>query len=248
MRPPTPCKTEPVRTRLLIPALLTAGLLLGGCTGSSDSSDGAGGKGGAGGDLAARLTDAKKTLDAAETISISLSTKSIPDGVTGLLSATGKGNHSPAFTGKVTVITGGASLGADVIATGGTVYAKTGFLPDFTPIDPATLKAPDPATLLKADGGITEILTSTEDLAEDGQSRDGKDVLTTIAGTLPGSVVATIIPSAAADQDFDVTYRLDDDDVLRDATLSGPFYPGGSKVTYTVALKTSNTPVTIEAP
>lgn len=238
-----------MRTRHLLPALLTAGLLLSGCTGSSDSAGGSDGSdGGGGSDLAARLTDAKKTLDSAETIDISLSTKSVPDGVTGLLSATGKGNHSPAFEGKVTVVTGGASLGADVIATGGKVYAKTGFTPDFAPIDPADLKAPDPAALLKADGGITSILTSTDGLAKDGQSRDGQDVLTSIKGTLAGSVVATIIPSAAADQDFAVVYRLDDDDELRDATISGPFYPGGDKVTYTVALKTSDTPVTIDAP
>ena len=238
-----------MRTRLLIPALLTAGLLLGGCTGSSGGSDSGGdAKGGDAAALAARLTDAKTALDKAETISISLSTKNLPDDVTGLLSATGKGNHSPAFTGKVSVVTGGASLGADVIATGGKVYAKTGFLPDFTVIDPATLKAPDPATLLKADGGITEILTKTDGLAEDGQSRDGKDVLTSIKGTLPGTVVQTIIPSAAADQTFTVVYRLDDDDNLRDATLTGQFYAPAAKVTYTVALETSDTPVTIEAP
>jgi lipoprotein LprG len=236
-----------VRTRHLLPALLATGLLLSACSGSSDSSDG-GDSGSGGDDLATRLADAKKTLDGAETISISLSTKSIPDGVTGLLSAKGKGNHSPAFTGKVTVITGGASLGADVIATGGKVYAKTAFLPDFTAIDPQTLKAPDPATLLKADGGITEILTGTQGLKEDGQSRDGKDVLTSIKGTLPGSIVSTIIPSASPSKDFAVTYRLDDDDVLRDATLSGPFYPGGKTVTYTVSLETSDTPVTIKAP
>ena len=238
-----------MRTRLVIPALLTAGLLLGGCTGSSSGSDGGGeAKGGDASALADRLGKAKTTLDTAETISISLSTKNLPDGVTGLLSATGKGNHSPAFEGKVSVVTGGASLGADVIATGGKVYAKTGFLPDFTAIDPATLKAPDPATLLKADGGITEILTKTDGLAEDGQSRDGKDVLTSIKGTLPGTVVQTIIPSAAADQTFTVVYRLDDDDTLRDATLTGQFYAPAAKVTYTVALETSDTPVTIEAP
>jgi lipoprotein LprG len=235
-----------VRTRHLIPALLATGLLLSACTGSSDASDGA--DGGKGDDLAARLADAKKTLDDAETISISLSTKSIPDGITGLLSAKGKGNHSPAFTGEVTVVTGGASLGADVIATGGKVYAKNRFLPEFTAIDPTTLKAPDPADLLKPEGGITDILTSTEGLKTDGQSRDGKDVLTSIKGTLPGSIVSTIIPSASPDKDFAVTYRIDDDDVLRDATLSGPFYPGGDTVTYTVSLETSDTPVTIKAP
>lgn len=235
-----------MRTRHLITALLATGLLLAGCSGSSDSSDSDGGGDTAG--LSARLAAAKKTLDGAETISIKLSTKSLPDGITGLLSAEGKGNHSPAFDGKVTVVTGGASIGADVIATGGKVYAKTGFLPSFTAIDPATLKAPDPATLLATDGGITEILVRTEGLTEDGKSRDGKDVLTTIKGTLPGSLVQTIIPSAAVAKDFAVTYRLDDDDNLRDATLTGPFYPGGGSVTYTVTLTTSDTPVTIEAP
>jgi lipoprotein LprG len=237
-----------VRTRLLLPALLTTGLLISGCTGSSDGSggDGAGKDDSAG--LADRLATAKKTLDGAETITISLATKSLPDGITGLLSAKGKGNHSPAFTGKVTVVTGGASLGADVIATGGTVYAKTGFLPDFTPIDPASLKAPDPALLLSADQGITQILVETDDLAEDGQTRDGKDVLTAINGTLAGTIVQKIIPSADPAETFTATYRLDDDDALRDATLTGPFYPGGDDVTYTVTLETSDTPVTIEAP
>lgn len=235
-----------MRTHLLIPALLATGLLLAGCTGSSDASDG--GSGTDTDQLSGRLADAKTALDEAETISIKLSTKSIPDGITGLLSAEGRGNHSPAFQGKVTVVTGGASLGADVIATGGTVYAKTGFLPSFTAIDPASLKAPDPAQLLAADGGITQILVQTDDLEEDGRSRDGQDVLTTITGTLPGTVVATIIPSALPDKTFTVAYRLDDDDQLRDATLSGQFYPTGGAVTYTVALETSDTPVTIDAP
>jgi lipoprotein LprG len=235
-----------VRTRHLIPALVATGLLLTACSGGSDSSDGGASKGGD--DLAGRLAEAKTGLDGAETISISLATKKIPDGITGLLSATGKGNHSPAFTGKVTVITGGASLGADVIATGGKVYAKTGFLPTFAPIDPASLKAPDPAMLLDPDNGITQILVKTEGLKEGDKSRDGKDVLTTITGTLPGDVVRTIIPSADASKAFTVAYRVDDDDRLRDATLTGPFYPGGDEVTYTVTLSTSKTPVTIEAP
>ena len=233
-----------MRIRHLIPALLATGLLLGGCTGSSGSSGSTDGTEG----LQTRLTAAKTTLDDAETITIKLSTKSLPDGTTGLLSAEGKGNHSPAFTGTVTVVTGGASLGAEVIATGGKVYAKSSFLPSFTAIDPASLKAPDPASLLATDGGITEILVQTEDLAEDGQSRDGRDVLTTIKGTLPGSLVQKIIPSAVVDDEFTVTYRLDDDDNLRDASLSGQFYPGAGSVTYVVSLETSDTPVTIETP
>ncbi|MFI5428806.1 LppX_LprAFG lipoprotein [Aeromicrobium sp. UC242_57] len=237
-----------MRIRHLLPALLASTLFLAGCTGSSDSSDASDDKGGDASALTARLASAKEALDSAETIDISLATKSLPDGITGLLSAQGKGNHSPAFKGKVTVITGGSSLGADVIAVDGKVYAKTGFAPNFVTIDPKDLKAPDPASLLSTDAGISQILVKTESISDGGQSRDGKDVLTTVKGTLPGTVVATIIPSAASDQTFKVTYRLDDDDQLRDATLTGQFYPEGGDVTYTVGLATSDTPVTITAP
>lgn len=234
-----------MRTRHLILTAVSAALLLAGCSGSSggsDTTDDGGDK------LQARLATAKKTLDGAETISISLATKSLPDGITGLLSAKGKGNHSPAFDGTVKVVTGGASLSADVVAVDGKVYAKTDLAPVFLTIDPASLKAPDPASLLSADEGISQILVKTDGLAEDGRTRDGSDILTTIKGTLPGDVVRTIIPSAAADETFDVAYRLDDDDHLRDATLAGQFYPTGGSVTYTVALSTSDTPVTVKAP
>ena len=231
-----------MRTRHLILTLAASTLVLAGCTGSDDGDKGDPAK------LQARLTEAKKSLDDAETITISLATEKLPSGVTGLLSAKGKGNHSPAFDGKVKVVTGGSSVDADVIAVEGKVYAKTSFAPVFLTIDPASLRAPDPASLLDADTGITQILVKTKKVTEGGKSRDGSDVLTTIKGTLPGSLVKDIIPSAAEDETFDVTYRLDDDNVLRDATLKGPFYPNGGDVTYTVKLTTSDTAVTIEPP
>lgn len=231
-----------MRTRHLILPVLAAALVLSGCSGGSSDDKGDPTK------LQARLAAAKKTIDSAETITISLATKKLPSDVTGLLSAEGKGNHSPAFDGTVTVLSSGTSLDADVVAVDGKVYAKTSFAPVFLDIDPASLEAPDPASLLAKDDGITKILLDTDALTQDGQSRDGKDVLTTITGTLPGSVVKDIIPSAAADKTFTVAYRLDDDDVLRDATLKGPFYPQGGDVTYTVKLTTSDEAVTIERP
>ncbi|KAA1399633.1 LppX_LprAFG lipoprotein [Aeromicrobium ginsengisoli] len=234
-----------MRTRHLILTLAASALVVSGCTGSS------GDDGGTKGDpakLQARLTEAKTALDDAETVTISLATTKLPSGVTGLLSAKGQGNHSPAFKGKVKVVTGGASLDADVIAADGKVWAKTGFSPTFLTINPASLKAPDPAGLLAPDTGISQILAKTQKLSEGDKSRDGKDVLTTITGTLPGSLVRDIIPSAAQDKSFAVTYRLDDDNVLRDASLKGPFYPNGGDVTYTVRLTTSDTAITIEPP
>lgn len=231
-----------MRTRHLTLTIAAAALVLAGCTDSSDGDKGDPAK------LQARLTEAKTALDDAETITISLATDKLPSGVTGLLSAKGKGNHSPAFDGKVKVVTGGTSLDADVIAVDGKVWAKTSFAPVFLTIDPDSLKAPDPASLLAKDTGVTQILAKTEKLTEGKKSRDGDDVLTTIKGTLPGSLVKDIIPSAAEDESFAATYRLDDDNVLRDATLKGPFYPDGGDVTYTVTLTTSDTAVTIEPP
>ncbi|WP_370208508.1 LppX_LprAFG lipoprotein [Aeromicrobium sp.] len=243
MRPlPRTASTSPLRAALL-PVALVLAVRLAGCTGGGDD--------GGSTDTAAvqkRLDAAKKTIDDAETVDVSLTTSSVPDGVSGLLSAKGKGNHSPAFEGDVKVSSGGATLTAKVIAVDGTVYADTGLTPGYLTIDPASLKAPDPAGLLDPDSGLTSILASTEDLKSGDQSRDGRDVLTSVTGTLPGSVVADIIPSASRQGTFAVTYRLTDDDELRDAKMTGPFYGEGSKVTYTVRLATSDEPVEITAP
>jgi lipoprotein LprG len=229
-----------VRTRLL--AILATALLLAGCQGDSD------GEKADTSELQKRLSAARTTIDEAETVEVSLAAKSLPDGTTGLLSATGKGNHSPAFEGKVKVVTGGSTLSADVVSAEGTLKAKTSFSPLYLKIDPETLGAPDPAALLDAENGVTQILEQTKGLEQGEKSRDGSEVLTTITGTLPGSVVSSIIPSADEKASFNVAYRLTDDDELRDATLTGPFYPGGDNVTYTVKLTTSDQPVTIKVP
>ncbi|MDQ3664672.1 MAG: hypothetical protein M3353_08460, partial [Actinomycetota bacterium] len=80
------------------------------------------------------------------------------------------------------------------------------------------------------------------------QSRDGEDVLTTIDGSLPGEVVESLIPSADPAAGFDVTYRLDGDDDLRGASITGPFYPGGGDVTYDLEVTASDEPVDIALP
>ena len=78
--------------------------------------------------------------------------------------------------------------------------------------------------------------------------RHGSDVLTTINGSLPGSVVKSIIPSADTASSFNVTYRLTEDDQLRDASMTGRFYPDTGNVTYLVKITTSDKPVTIKVP
>jgi lipoprotein LprG len=198
--------------------------------------------------LLERLTEARTDIDAAETVTIALKAKDLPDGTSGLQAAKGSGNKTPAFTGTVKYITGSSTVSAEVIAVGATVMAKPSFSPVFILLDPATLKAPNPAAFFEKDTGVSQILVETKGLTEAGKSRDGKDVLTAITGTLPGTVVRAVIPSADTTAPFDVTYRLTDDNELRDATITGPFYPDIDDVTYTLTISTSDEPVAIKLP
>ncbi len=230
------------RRLLTAAALLSAGLLLSACTGDDSSSDDAS-------DAQTRLDSAASALAKAEALDITLTTEALPDGQRGLLSATGVGTHAPAFQGDVEVVAGGATIGAEVIAVDGKVWAKTGFSPVFTVLDPASLGAPDPAALVGAgaDDGLGGLLGATEDVATGDKSRDGSEVLTEITGTIPGETVAELIPTADTTADFDVTYRLTDDDVLHDAKVTGPFY-GDEQVTYVLTLAPHDGAVTIAAP
>ncbi len=213
-----------------------------GCTGGDDG-------GSPDDDPAARLATARTVLDEAASLQIRLATEQLPDGTLGLVEADGVGNHDPAFDGTVTVVAGGiGQVDADLVSVDGEVVAKIGFVPDFTPVDPADFGAPDPAALVAAEDGVSSWLTETVDPVAGEQSRDGEDVLTTIDGTLPGVVVQALIPSADDAADFDVSYRLTEADELRDAAITGPFYPGGEDVTYDLEVTASDEPVDIALP
>lgn len=199
-------------------------------------------------DVQDRLDAAKVALDEAESIDIDLSTDALPSGTTGLLSATGVGTHDPAFEGDVTVSVIGQNQDASVVSVDGQLQAKLGFTPVYIPFDPASVGAPDPATFFDPETGVSGWLSSTADPVEGDQTRDGEDVLTEISGTLPGEVVQGVVPTADPAADFDVTYDLTDGDVLRTATITGPFYPGGEDVTYDLTVEASDQAVDIQLP
>lgn len=223
-------------------ACVVAALMLAGCTGDDGSES-------TGGDPTERLKTARQVLDDAASLQIRLVTDQLPDDTQGLIEADGVGNHEPAFEGTVTVNASGlGQVDADLVSVDGEVVAKIGFVPDFVPIDPADFGAPDPATLLSATGGVSSWLTETKGPSAGAESRDGADVLTAIDGTLPGAVVESLIPSADPGADFDVSYRLDGDDDLRGASVTGPFYPGGDDVTYDLEVTASDEPVDIALP
>ncbi|WP_158604383.1 LppX_LprAFG lipoprotein [Nocardioides mangrovicus] len=192
-----------------------------------------------------RLAAAQKYLDDAKAVTIALSTPKLPKGTQGILKATGVGTKAPAFEGKISVVQSGLSVEVPVIAVDGDTYIKFGG--SYQKIDPDDFGAPDPASLFTAGGGLSSVLSGVKDLKKGKDTREGKQVLSTLTGRVAGSKVGAIIPSAE-NQDFDATFTLDSTNHLVTAKIKGPFYPGADDVTYTVGFSRYGKTVKITKP
>jgi lipoprotein LprG len=204
------------------------------------------------GDVSAQevLALAKATLDETSGITLTLDTDDLPEGVDGLVTAEGVATHAPAFEGVATVSLSGSPFNIDpLVAVDGKVYASIPGVPITQEIDPEEYGAPDPAELMDPEEGFSSILTESEDVEEGETVRGGDDnseILTEYTGTVGGSVVENIIPSAEGD--FDVTYTIADNGELREARLTGVFYPGSDEMTYTLGIDDYGTEKDISAP
>ncbi|MFT4080989.1 MAG: LppX_LprAFG lipoprotein [Nocardioides sp.] len=216
---------------LVVGSVIGLGLLgsLAGCGGGSDEVD---------------LTPAKvlalaeNHLDDTSGVDFSITSDDVPDGVVALTKADGELTKAPAFKGSITVPISGVSATVQVVSVDGTTYAKLPLVNSWQQIDPADFGVPDPATLLDPDTGIASLLKATQSAKKGDSVRGGKDnksILTEYSGTLPGDDVATVLPGAAGE--FDVTYTIDDDEMLSKAVITGHF--NGTDVaenTYTVTI------------
>ena len=192
---------------------------------------------------------AKTTLDETSGVSITLDTDDLPEGLTALKSAEGVGTHAPAFEGEITVVLSGNEFDVPIVAVDGTVHAQLPLTPGWSDVDPAEYGAPDPAQLMSTDTGFSSLLPATEDVEEGESVRGGAnndEVLTEYAGTVPGDVVANVIPSAEGD--FEATYTISADGELREAALTGVFYPGTEPMTYTLGFDDYGSEPEITAP
>lgn len=191
---------------------------------------------------------AKQTLDDTSGVRLGLATADLPDTVQGVTAANGVAVHPPGFEGTITASVNGVPVEVDVIATDGTVWIK--FLtPTYQEANPADYGAPDPARLMATEGGLSDLLVGTEDLEEGEQVRGGannQEILTEFTGTVPGDLVTTVIPSASGD--FDATYTISDAGELRQAVLTGAFYPDSGDVTYTLDLSDYGLEQDVRAP
>lgn len=194
------------------------------------------------------MAEARAQLDETSGVRISLATDELPDGVEGVLDATGVGTHAPAFKGEIKVLVQGVTVTVPVVALHGKVQAKLPFTTRYAPLDPAEYGAPDPAQLLATEGGISAWLTEATGLEQGDQTRKGEDVLTSYTGTVPGEAVTSVIPSADETADFDATFEVDDAGRLVEAVVTGPFYGSVGDVTYTVGLSDYGSDEEITAP
>ena len=228
------------RTRSTALALALAAVLLGGTACSGDAKPET--------SPTDTLAAAKKNLDATSGVTIGLSTPQLPTGVNGLVKADGVATHDPAFKGTIKVAASGITADAAVVAVDGVVYAKLPFTSKFVKIDPADYGAPDPADLMNPDGGLSSLLTAAEGVKKGDSVRDGKVVLSSYTGTVPGKDVAAVIPSADASANFDATFTVDDRNQLSRAVLRGPFYPKADSVVYSITFRDYGSNPTITKP
>ena len=196
------------------------------------------------------LSAAATTLGETSGVDLTLSTEDLPSGITGITRAAGVATNAPAFEGTITVVLSGQSVDVPVIAVDGVVNAQIPFTDGWQDVDPADYGAPDPATLINADTGFGSLLGVTSDLEEGDSVRGGADnteVLTTFTGTVPGDAMKKVIPSSSGDS-FDAEYLVSDDGELRQAALTGVFYPNSAEMTYTVDFADYGTSKDIVAP
>ncbi|HEX5860412.1 MAG TPA: LppX_LprAFG lipoprotein [Nocardioides sp.] len=192
---------------------------------------------------------AKATLDETSGVSLSLRTSDLPAGVTGVKAASGVGVHPAAFEGSLTVVLAGTDFEVPVIAVDDKVFAQIPLTPGWSDVDPADYGAPDPSRLMSPDKGFSALLPATEGVEEGESVRGGEDnreVLTEFTGTVPDSAVRNILPTAEGD--FDATYTITADGELREAVLTGVFYPDTESMTYTIGFEDYGTEKKIAAP
>lgn len=194
------------------------------------------------------LEEAKKHLDDARSVHLTLATKSVPESGDGVLGATGTLTHQPAFKGTVRVMLDSLTAEVPVVSVNDKVVAKLPATVRYGIIDPADYGAPDPADFADPDRGISGLLLEVEKVRRTGQKRSGEQVVTTYTGTLPGTAVKPIIPSADAEGRYVTVFGIDEGGRLVTVKVTGEFFSGGGEETFDMTFDDYDEAVTITAP
>lgn len=196
---------------------------------------------------AERLASAKAQADAATSVHVVITSRDVPEGVDGVTGLDATGTHAPAFKGTVTARIRGIVASVDTIAIGPDMWLKLPFTTSFVKTTPEEFGVPSPVRLFATENGLSSLLTHTANPVDAGQAREGEEVLRTITGTVAGTHVTELLATGDVNGSYAVSYGLTDTDVLRKATLSGPFFPGTTS-TYEVSFDRYGEPVEITPP
>ncbi|MBC9955698.1 LppX_LprAFG lipoprotein [Yimella sp. cx-51] len=227
---------------------LTLALAVTGCSSTSGKKSSPTGSGGASPTAQQRLADAKKVLDGAAGYHFKLQGTDVPKQSSGVLSGEGDVIAKPAFKGTLNVQAGSLAASVPVVSIDGKTYAKMPFASKMTTINPNSYGAPDPNLLFSKDKGLGTLLPQTQNPTFGGKLREGKDVVQSVTGKLPGSAIKAVLYMGDGTGTFDVTYNVTEDNQLRSAQMVGPFFAGGTKSTYNVTLTDFGKTVDIQAP
>ncbi len=232
--------------------VLAAALALTGCSSTSGGSDGGvpsdGGSSSKAPTPMDRLQQTKKVMDQAGGMHLKLTSQGVPKGVSAVVKGEGDGSNAPAFTGKLTAQMASISASVPVRSVDGTVYAKLPIWPKMKTIDPSDYGAPDPAQLFSTDKGISSLLPQTTKATFGDQKRSGADTVQVVKGTLPGKALVSVFAIGKASQTYHVTYEITDDNQLRDAVVTGRFFPKAGTSTYEINLTKYGEQVHVKAP
>jgi len=128
------------------------------------------------------------------------------------------------------------------------LYAKLPLTPRYVPIDPSEYGSPDPADFADPSSGISGLLLELDGAKKDGEKRVDGEVLTTYTGTLPGSLVDPIIPSADKAGTYQTAVGIDEHGRIATLRVTGSFFAHDGDVTYDLAFDDYDKSVTISAP
>lgn len=196
-----------------------------------------------------RLAAAQAKVEAAEAITIDLTSTDVPSDVDGVRSATGVGVIEAdliKFEGEIQGRVGGVPASVSILAIGDETYVKL-FTPEYERVDLSTLGVPNPTAFFATDTGVANLLATTTNVATGEEVREGSEVLTEIVGELSGEQVQALLHLGEAGQVFEVKYGLTDQDELRKAVLTGEFWPD-TESSYSMLLTDYGNVVPIEAP
>ena len=221
-------------------AVAGAALVLAGCSGTAETPAKP---------VAERLAAAKAAFDGAKSVALDLTSRDVPPRENGVTAAKGSGVIDPAepkFQGTITGTIEGVAGTVDLIVLGETAYMKF-FTPDYVKTDLDTLNAPNPAGFFDPATGISSLLTEATGTKDAGQTRAGSEVLDKVDGTLTGKRIEDLFHLGDGTGTFTVSFGLTPKGELRNASLTGPFFPA-TTATYVLTLSDYGKPVEVTRP